>query len=260
MNQHREYFLRSLVSDGDSTKVLQPRVASLDDPSAIVPSQLSSILMYGNQVVFAGGENRLNPAINQKCPHLVAAVPTIANQTFRFAVLAFAGFDTNVIQYRLDQGHFCGGSLLHVYSERSNRVIGQYQELCFLAAFNLPGQGEPFFARMNILSIKHSSQRTFCWSESRLRKARHRFRRTSISAQVLRRRWTLLFEPYFSGDSLHGAQSKKSKECPRSTSDHRRMDVLPIDSVGVWANIAKSNPIVCQSMRTNPDWDTSLAC
>jgi hypothetical protein len=214
MNQRHEYFLRSLVSNSDSTKVLQPRVASLDDQLALIQSQLSSILMCCNHVVFERGDNRLDHTINQKCLDLVAVVPTIANQTFRFAVLAFAGFDTNVLQCRLDQGHFHGGSLLHIYSEQSTRAIGQYRKLSPLAAFSLPDQRIPFFARTNIPSMKHSSQRTFCWSESWLRKARHRFRRTSVSAHYLRRRWTVLFEQYFSGNSLHGAPVKRIQRIP----------------------------------------------
>ena len=100
--------------------------------------------MRGDRVVFAGGDNRLDPALDQKCPHLVAVVSSIANQTLWFAMLALARFNANALQRRVDQGHFRRGSLLHVYSEWSTRAIGQYHELCSLAAFSLPDHGAPF--------------------------------------------------------------------------------------------------------------------
>src|SRR5205085_11911305 len=115
---------------------------------------------------------------------------------------------------RFDQLHLRRGSLLQVYSERSTRAIGQYHKLCSLAAFSLPDQRAPFLARMNIPSMKHSSQRTFCWSESWLRKARQRLSSTSLSVHSLRRRWTALLEPYRSGNSLQGAPVHRIQSMP----------------------------------------------
>jgi hypothetical protein len=101
-----------------------------------------------------------------------------------------------------------------VYSERSTRAIGQYHKLCSLAAFSLPDQWAPFLARMNMPSIKHSSQRTFCRSDSWFKKARQRFRSTSVSAHSFKRRWTELFEPYLSGNSLQGAPVQRIQRMP----------------------------------------------
>src|SRR5581483_1211510 len=118
------------------------------------------------------------------------------------------------VECRFDELHLRRGSLLQVYSERSTRAIGQYHKLCSLAAFSLPDQWAPLFARMNMPSIKHSSQRTFWRSESWLRKARQRFSSTSLSAHSCRRRWTALLEPYRSGNSLQGAPVQRIQRMP----------------------------------------------
>lgn len=44
--------------------------------------------------------------------------------------------------------------------------------------------------------MKHSSQRTFCRSNSWLRKARHTLSNTPLSAHSFNRRWTALLDPY----------------------------------------------------------------
>jgi hypothetical protein len=51
---------------------------------------------------------------------------------------------------------------------------------------------------------------SFSWS----RKARHRFKRTPLSAHSLNRRWTADFDPYFSGNSLQGAPVHKIQRMP----------------------------------------------
>jgi hypothetical protein len=92
-----------------------------------------------------------------------------------------------------------------VYSERSTRAIGQCHELCSLASFRLPDQRIPFVALMNMPSMTHASQRTFCRSSSWSSSARHLFKRTSDAAHAVSRRCMVLFEPYLSGNALQGA-------------------------------------------------------
>lgn len=214
MNQSCKYFGRSFIPYRQATKILKSGVRSLYDPSVPVPAKFAFILMSRNLVFIPRRNNRLNTATDQQSPKFIAVIGSVCNEPLRFALFTLPYFYLDAVKRRLCQRHFRGGSLLHVYSERSTRAIGQYHELCSLATFCLPDQWAPFFARTNIPSIKHSSQRTFCWSESWLRKARHRFRRTPVSAQVLRRRWTVLFEPYISGNSLHGAPVQSIQRMP----------------------------------------------
>lgn len=214
MNQSRKNLGRPFIPNSQSAKVLKPGIGSLDDPSVSVPSQFPSILVSRNHVVITRRDDRLNTASDQQSPKFVTVISPVGNQPLRFAPLALSGFHSDVVKRSFGQFHFRRGSLLHVYSERSTRAIGQYHELCSLAAFCLPDQWAPFFARTNIPSIKHSSHFTFCWSESWFKKARHKFSRTSLSAHSFKRLWTVLLAPYFSGNSLQGAPVHRIQSMP----------------------------------------------
>jgi hypothetical protein len=214
MNKSSKDLPRSLVPNYESAKGLQPGVTSLNYPPPLVPSHLSPILMRGHSVVASRWNNRFDPSLHQKRSHTVAVIASVANQTLRLAPFALAGLHFDIGKCRFDKLDLRRGSLLQVYSERSTRAIGQYHKLCSLAAFSLPDQRTPFFARMNMPSMKHSSHRTFCWSESWSRKDRQRFRSTSLSAHCLSLRWTALLEPYRSGNSLQGAPVHKVQRIP----------------------------------------------
>jgi hypothetical protein len=211
--------------------------------------------MSRNLVFITRRNNWLNTATDQQISKFIAVIGSVYNEPLRFATFKLPDFYLDDFKRRICQRHFRWGSLLHVYSERSTRAIGQYHEHCSLATFCLSDQGATFFARTNIPSIKHLSQRTFCWSESWLRKARHRFKR----AQVLRRRWTVLFEPYISGNSLHGAPVQSIQRMPSKHFRSSTGERPPVDSAWVWPDIAGSIPIVCRSMHAKPFRDTSLA-
>lgn len=214
MNQSCKNFGRSFIPHSQSAKVLKPGVCSLNDPSVLIPSQFSSILVSRDIVVTTRWDNWLDTATDQQSPKLITVIGSVGNQSLRSAPLTLSSFHLDVVKRNFGQLHFRRGSLLHVYSERSTRAIGQYHELCSLAAFCLPDQWAPFFARTNIPSIKHSSHFTFCWSESWFKKARHKFSRTSLSAHSFKRLWTVLLAPYFSGSSLQGAPVHRIQSMP----------------------------------------------
>lgn len=214
MNESCKYLGVAFVSRYKLAKRLQPRVTSLYDPSALVPSHLPPVLMRGYPVVRPRWYDRLYTSLYKQRSHRVGVVSSISNQALRLTSLPFASLYLYARKRCLDQFHLRRGSLLQMYSERSTRAIGQYHKLCSLAAFSLPDQRTPFLARINIPSMKHSSQRTFCWSDNWLRKARQSFNSTSVSAHSLRRRWTELFEPYLSGNSLQGAPVHRIQSIP----------------------------------------------
>jgi hypothetical protein len=214
MNQSRNYRCRAFIAHHQSAEVLQPRVSALNNPSAPVTPELSAILMCGCGVVRAGRDYWLNVTPEQQCSNFVTVVASICNQPLGLAALTSAPCDTSIVQCRLKQFYLRRGSLLHVYSERSTRAIGQYHELCSLAPFSLPGQCTPLFAVINMPPMKHSSQRTFLRSSNWSRKARHISRSTPDSAHVLSLRCTVLFEPYLSGNSLHGAPLQSIHKMP----------------------------------------------
>lgn len=214
MNESRKYLRAPFVSRYKLAERLQPRITSLYDPSALVSPHLPPVLMRGYRVVRPRRDDGLYPSLHKHCSHWVGVISPVANKPMRLTSLPFAGLYFDALKGCLDQLHLRRGSLLQVYSERSTRAIGQYHKLCSLAALSLPDQRAPFLARMNMPSMKHSSHRSFCWSESWLRKALQRFNSTSLSAHSESLRWTELFEPYLSGNSLQGAPVHKIQRMP----------------------------------------------
>ncbi len=198
---------------------MQSGIGALNDPSASIPPQLASILVRRSPVVGASRDDRFDPSLDQHVPNLVAVVTAIRKQTLGSAAPGPAPATACVVQRRLKEPDFRRCCLLHVYSERSTLAIGQHHELCFLAFFSRPHQCAPFLAGINRPSMKHSSHCTWCRSSNWSRKARHRSNSTPDSAHAFSRRWTVLFEPYFSGHSPHRAPVHKIHRIP---SKHRR--------------------------------------
>ncbi len=222
MNQRGKYLFRPFVSHRQSAEVLQLGIASLDDPPALVSPHLSSVLMSGDLVIASGRDDQLDPSFDKHRSHGVAVIPAIADEPLRLASFADPILTRTSRQRGGDQLYFRRGSLYQVYSQRSTCAIGQYHKLCSLAAFSLLDQRAPFFARMNMPSMMHSSQRTFCRSESWFKKARHRLSSVPLSAHCWSRRLTALFEPYRSGSSLQGAPVHKIQSMP---SKHKRPSI-----------------------------------
>jgi hypothetical protein len=204
----------SFISHDTPAEMLQPTVAPFYDPPPLVPAHLTAVLMCRHGVIGPSRYDRLGPALDQQRSHGVAVIASVTYQPPRFATLTLVCLHSDALESGFNQPHFRRGSLLQVYSERSTRAIGQYHKLGSLAALRLPDQRTPFLARMNSPSMKHSSQRTFCWSATWSRKARQRLSSAPLSAHSLRRRWTALFEPYLAGNSLHGAPVHKIQRMP----------------------------------------------
>src|ERR1044071_4564411 len=92
MNQSRENLLRPLVAHHQSAEGLQPTVAPLNDPSALVAPQLSPILMRRHRVVTARRDDRLNAALHQQRPHRVAVIAAVTDQPLRLPTFALPVF------------------------------------------------------------------------------------------------------------------------------------------------------------------------
>jgi hypothetical protein len=151
---------------------LQPRIRALDHPASLLSSQLASVLMRCHVVIAPRRKDWFNVALEQHDARGIAVIRAITNQPFRLTPFPVAMTHRHTIQGWFQQLYFRRGSLLHVYSERSTRAIGQYHKLCSLASFSLPDQVPPFFAVTNMPSIKHSFQRIFWRSFNWLRNAR----------------------------------------------------------------------------------------
>ena len=197
---------QAFVADAEAPKVPQPGKRPLNDPSAAIAAQLPPILMGRFLVVPPSWDDRVNPSLSQTGAQGVAIIASIGNQ----ALGAFAGparfagaADRDRVEGLLKEGDFRRGCRLQVCSQRSTRAIDQNHPLGPLATFRFPDFGPPFFAGTKLPSTKHSSQRSFSWSLSWARKARHSLSNTPVSSHCLSRRQQVLALPYRRGNSLH---------------------------------------------------------
>src|SRR5215213_1763006 len=234
----------ALVAGDQAPEVLQPRVRALDNPAPLIAPQLPPVLVRRLLVVPALRDDGLDLARDQQRSRRVAVITAVGDQPLRLvraASLAAPPLHLDAVERAFEELALRRGSRLHAYSERSTLAICQNHKLRPLAALGLAHTVAPFLAVTNIPSTKPSFQRIFFRSLSWSRKARHRFNRTPLSAHCERRRWTAVFEPYLSGNSLQGApvhkiQRMPSKHC-RSVSGGRPPFKLRL-RFGRWASIS----------------------
>jgi hypothetical protein len=120
MNKCRKSLSRALVAHYQPTEGLQPPVGALNEPSALISSEFASVLMRRHPVVPARRDDRLNISLDQQGSNFIALLTTVCNQSLGLAALGSAASDATMGKRLLKQFDFRGGSLLHLYSERSN--------------------------------------------------------------------------------------------------------------------------------------------
>lgn len=114
MYKSSKYLLRPLVANHQPAEGLQPTVAPLYYPSALIPSHLSPILVRRHRVVAPSRYDRLYASFHQKRTHCVAVITPVAYQPLRLSSRALAGLHPNIVERRLDEFDLRRGSLLQV--------------------------------------------------------------------------------------------------------------------------------------------------
>ena len=79
MNKSSENIGRPFVPYSQSAKVLKPGISSFDDPSMLVSSQFSPILMSGDLIVTTCRNDRLDTAPDQQGSMLIVVIGPVRN-------------------------------------------------------------------------------------------------------------------------------------------------------------------------------------
>src|SRR5437762_521652 len=143
----------ALIADNQTSKVLQPRVSPLDDPSALVTPELSPVLMRRYSIVLPTRDDRFDLPIDQQRSRRITVIAAICNQPLRLVRATprtLSSFHLDAVERSFKEFDLRRGSRLHAYSERSTLAICQYHKLCPLAAFGLAHTVAPFFAETNM--------------------------------------------------------------------------------------------------------------
>src|SRR5918911_2327856 len=109
MNQCRKSLSRAFVTHHQAAEGLQPRVGPLDDPAALVSSELTPILMRRHSVVATCRNDRLNGTLDQQGSHRIAVIATVCNQPLGLAALSAATSDAPVYERLFEEFDLRGG-------------------------------------------------------------------------------------------------------------------------------------------------------
>jgi hypothetical protein len=117
MYQRRINLLRPFIAYHQAAKGLQPTVAAFNDPSALVPSQLSSVLMRRHSVVLSLRGDRLDPALHKQRPH-----QGLSGITFGAAIAPTVEAYTHFSYRMLTVSHLLTGTLIGCEKHRRVKV------------------------------------------------------------------------------------------------------------------------------------------
>lgn len=195
--KHQDF---TLISDHDSTEIVEPADRSLDFPPTHVSSEFSPVLSLPFLTISSMWADKFYTTSVESISKLVAVGGTIINQPFR--LLLRQSYFVNRLFYERD---LMWRGRVGKYSERNTLAICHHHKLCSLATLGLPDVISPFFAGKNVPSAKHSSQRKRPFWSSVLRNPRHASFKESSSSHWHRRRQTVLAEGKCLGRSFQRA-------------------------------------------------------
>jgi hypothetical protein len=92
MNQVCQDLSRSFIPDNQSAKLLKPGIGSFDDPTVLISSQFSSILMTGDPVVTKRRNDGSIPRLTSKARSLLLPQARSATSRLGFPYLCFPIF------------------------------------------------------------------------------------------------------------------------------------------------------------------------
>ena len=141
-----------LVTHQNPTEVLQPREQPLNLPSSLVTTKLSPVLRLRFNAVRFMRRNQLYALLSQFFIKRVRVIRFVANQPL-WGIVGKT-FDESLP----DKSDFMRRSILRVNGERKTRAVCHCHELRTLAPLGLSDFAAPFFAVMNVPSMKHSDK------------------------------------------------------------------------------------------------------
>ena len=141
-----------IESNQNTAEILQPRKQAFNLPTAFVAAQLSSVLRFSSFPIRFMRRNQFRAELSQLFIERVRIISLIANQLFRALV------GKALKKSFLDKSDFMRRSRVRVDGERKTRAVCHCHEFRALAPLGLSHSEAPFFATINVPSIKHSDK------------------------------------------------------------------------------------------------------
>ena len=170
---------------------MQPREQPLDLPPPLVTSKLAPILRGRLLTIRLVRGNQLHILLSQLFVQRVGVIRLITNQTLRRVV------NETLDKSFANKSDFMRRSILRVNGERKTIAVCHCHELRTLAPLGLPDFAAPFFAVMNVPSIKHSERS----NSPRVRRSSANVSSTRLSVPSLTHCWNLRWQVWYGGNA-----------------------------------------------------------
>jgi len=189
-------------------EVLQPGEQSLDFPTAMVPSERTTILGRWPLPIALVRSDQFNSAPTQPFIQGVTIIGSITNQP----LWVLSG--KAALERAFDQSDLMRRSTLRGYGDRKTRAICHCHELCTLAPLGFSHPAAPFFAMTKVPSMKHSVRSSLPRSFTSVTSALRTFSKTPAHTHSWYRRWHVWYGGYRSGRSRHVAPVRRIQRMP----------------------------------------------
>ncbi len=207
----------AIPANDQTAKITEPGEGALDFPPASVSAQLASVLRLSPSVAPVRAD-QFDAAPFQALAQRVAVVALVGDDPQRlFPGPTAAARHGNLLQSRLQEGHFRRTGRVQVVSERNTLAVDHHHPLRTLSTFGLPDAGAPFLAGANDPSANVSAQSRWPFSSSSPKKARHTSSQTSCSSQSRNLRQQVVGEGYSGGKSFQRAPLRSTQSIPSKT-------------------------------------------
>lgn len=212
MNEAKEVLYLIVVSHNQSSVVLQPGKEPLYFPPPPVTPQAPPILCRSLSPIVSVWSYHLYPFLCQLLIQWVTIVCLIPYKMLRPLIGKTLGKSV------LDKGDLMRASRRRVDGDRKTRAVCHCHELRTFAPLGLSHPKSPFFATINVPSMKHSPKS----SSPLVRKSWARASSTFFRTPPLTHRWNLRWQVWYggnrSGRSFHLAPLRSIQSMPFRTS------------------------------------------
>lgn len=189
------------ITHQNSSIVLQPSKQPFDFPSPLVASQLPPILRLRLLPILFVRRDHLYVEARKFCIQWVRVIGFVADQSLRFLIREPLNESFS------NKGDFMRRSRLRIDGERKTIAVCHCHELRTLAPLGFSDFEAPFFATMNVPSIKHSVKS----NSPRVRRSSANVSKTRSSLPSLTHSWNLRWQVWYGGN-LSGKSHQRAPE------------------------------------------------
>jgi hypothetical protein len=209
-----------VITNDQSTEVLQPDKCSFNRPATLITPYFVTIMVLHLLVVLAIWTDQINAAFSQPIPKRITVIRLVCDNAIRIFPRTSSAQtrDSNVFDSPFQQLYLTRRGRIEMSTERDSLAIDHHHPLRTFSTFGLTDARTPFFADAKLPSANVSSHSScFCSSRSD-RNLRHIRSQTPCSSHCCKRRQQVLAEGYCSGRSFHRAPLRRTHTMPSKTS------------------------------------------